>query len=758
MFDGPRKVIHPYYAMGTTAARTPRRTGSAEHNLPLSLTSLVGRSRELEEISERLRKTRLLTLTGPGGVGKTRVALELAHRQVARRANGVWLVDLASGPETPDVAAETGRVLGLRTPAASTPTGALCAYLAERDMLLVLDNCEHAVDACAELTTALLTSCQNVRIMATSREVLGLFGETVWRLDPLGPEDAHRLFVERARQRLPEFLPAAETDATIAELCRRLDGLPLAIELAAARVGVMSPVEILAALEARLVELGAYRRFAPLHHRTVRATVEWSHQLLSPAEQEAFRSLAVFVGGFDADAARSVAPGLSLDVLARLVDKSLVTVIQSPRGRTRYRLLETVREYAHELLVEADELDRTRELHLRHFAGLTGDAQEGWPSRGAELVLRQLEDDYENVRAALEWSAGSDVCATMRLLAGAMDLFFMLGQTDGLRLAELVLERCPNQDRHRAEVEISAGLLAMLVGDAAAAKRRLVNARGLCADLGEGALEAWALFMHGLTETLEGQIESAREHLEASRALHRECGVLIGEARATAALGLTFLMSNQSTRAKELVEEALSICTAEHDRWGQGQCHLYLGIITDADPMRASPHYRQAVEFLRPFQGPLLPVALVGQAGVLARREPAKALRVAAAAAAIRARVGGEFAPFYRARAERVRSAAEAALGAEAPRVWAEGARVAVDDAIAMAFGGDKSRGQVPAGLSEREFAVARLVAEGLPNKAIASRLHVSVRTVESHVRHALAKLALDNRTQLATWARERTP
>jgi predicted ATPase/DNA-binding CsgD family transcriptional regulator len=746
--------------MATTSSRTPERTGSAEHNLPAPLTSLVGRTRELEGVSETLRTTRLVTLAGPGGVGKTRLALALARRQVARRPDGVWLVDLAAGPETPDVAAETARVLDVRSPIGTSPTDGLRRYLSERNLLLVLDNCEHVVDACAELAAAVLGTCANVRIMATSRESLGVNGETVWRLEPLGPEDAYRLFVDRARQRRPEFMPSEETDVTIAQLCARVDHLPLAIELAAARVSVMSPAEVLSSLETRLGMLGGGGRLVPPHHRTVRAAVAWSHQLLDPTEQKALRSLAVFVGGFDADAAASVAPGLSFDVLARLVDKSLVAVIESPRGRTRYRLLETVREFASELLVDADEVGAARERHLRHFSALADIAREEWLTTGAQRFVNQLDDDYENVRAALEWAATSDPCSAMRLLAGTRDLFFRFGQADGLRLAQLLLERCPVRDRYRAEAQISAGQLAVSMGDRGTARIVLSQARELSAELGEPVLEAWTRFFQGLTETFAGAVAAGREHLEASRALHHELGIRIGEGRSIAVLGVSFMMAEDTARAKELFETALSIYIAEKDRWGQGTCHTFLGMIAASNaPDTSSPtsHYRKAVEFLRPLRdATVLPVALIGQAEVLGRREPATAIKVAAAASAIRARIGGDFAPFVQARLERIRAAGWASLGGDAERLWAQGARLGVDDAVALAFGTRRPRPALPAGLSARELEVAGLVAEGLSNKAVAARLHLSVRTVESHVGHVLAKLGLDNRTQLATWAHER--
>ena len=300
----------------------------------------------------------------------------------------------------------------------------------------------------------------------------------------------------------------------------------------------------------------------------------------------------------------------------------------------------------------------------------------------------------------------------------------------------------------------------MLAADTDVARRALAEAEQLSAVLGEPELEGWAHLFHGLTDTLAGSITTAREQLEATRALHEELSVRSGWARATAVLGLTFLMAGEPARARELVEEALAIDVEEADEWGQGHCHLYLGIIEESATTHPEPvtsHYRQAVDRLRAFRGgPLLPAAMIGQAGVVAHRDPATALRVVAAAYALRDRAGAEFAPFFRARAERIRAAAEAPLGSDAQRIWADGSRLGVDDAIALAFGTKRHERPLPDGVSARERRWRGSWPRASRTRRSPRRLHLSVRTVESHVRHALTKTGLNNRTQLARWAGER--
>jgi DNA-binding NarL/FixJ family response regulator len=421
-----------------------------------------------------------------------------------------------------------------------------------------------------------------------------------------------------------------------------------------------------------------------------------------------------------------------------------------------------VREYAYELLGDAVELDGARDRHLVHYSKLAAAADPGpdaWPSPSAERLIDELAGDYENVRAALEWGAASDPCAARSSFFATRDLFLLLAQSDGRRLAEQLLERCPSRDRGRAETQITAGLLAMMTVDIEAARRVLPEARELADELGEEALGGWAMFFFGLTETLGGEFDSAQPHLEECRALHHRLGVRVGEGVASAALGLGAAMKGDTDGGQELLEAALSIQVAEGYHWGQGQAHLYLAIIAEAtgSPERVTEHSRAAVESLRRYRdSSLLSVALICQASTLVRGDPARALRIVAAATAIRARIGGGFPPVFRELAERVRAEARAAVGPEAERVSSAASRLGADDAIALAFGTGKGPSTPDSGgLSARELEVAALVADGLANKEIAARLHLSVRTIESHVRHALAKLALDNRTQLATWAQE---
>jgi non-specific serine/threonine protein kinase len=335
----------------------------------------------------------------------------------------------------------------------------------------------------------------------------------------------------------------------------------------------------------------------------------------------------------------------------------------------------------------------------------------------------------------------------------------MVGHADGWRLAAELLQRCSERDRYRVMVQITAGVIGFQHGPLDVSQAILAEAAELAAEIGEDGLRAWALTFLGLTDVLAGRVEAGRGQLESAQRIHRDQGEPIGEARATAVLGLACAIDGDYERALHLVEAALATCIAEGDRWGQGHVNTYLGIISEylGDEAAATRHNRTAIACFEPFRdSSLLPTALASQASVIARRDPARALKILAAVRAIKDRVGSDFPPWFRERADQARVAAESVLGDDAAALWREGLGLDRGEAIALALGTPASRPPTVSGLSGREQEVARLVADGLANKEIAARLHLSVRTVETHIRRVLTKLGLLNRTQLATWARDR--
>lgn len=389
----------------------PLRTANvlATERLPMQLTSFIGRRTEMSEIRRALAEHRLVTLTGAGGAGKTRLAVQLAADIAGEFADGVWYVDLAPITDPELVPFAAARALGVPDQPGESTMEVLRRFIRDRQMLVLLDNCEHLLDASADLITDLLRVCPALTLLTTSREPIGVGGEVSWRVPSLSlTDEAVELFGDRARRTKPEFRVTPEINDTVIEICRRLDGLPLAIELAAARIRALSPTEILDSLRDTFRLLTGGARTAVRRQQTLQACVDWSHALLSEPEQVLFRRLAVFLGGFDLDAAQAVAGGgdlgrfQMLDQLTLLVDKSLLVAEVGQHG-TRYRLLETVRQYAQQRLGESREGDEVRARHRDHYAAMARllDAPAG---SGHDRRIEQAEADIDNLRAAFAWS------------------------------------------------------------------------------------------------------------------------------------------------------------------------------------------------------------------------------------------------------------------------------------------------------------------------------------------------------------------
>lgn len=410
-----------------------KRDTAVAQRLPAQLTSFIGRDAEMRDVRGILAQNRLVTLTGAGGVGKTRLAVQIASSVAADYADGVWYVDLAPITDPDLVPITAARTCGLPDQPGRSPEKTLLQFIGDRHMLMVLDNCEHLLDATAALTTALLAGCPRLTALATSREPIGVSGEVIWRVPSLSFEgDAARLFSDRAAQAWPGFTLADDNAAVVSEICRRLDGMPLAIELAAARVRALSPKEILGGLQHRFRLLTGGARTAVRRQQTLQASVDWSHALLTEPERILFRRLGVFMGGFDLDACREVVCDKDLgthqvlDVLTLLIDKSLV-VAESDGGAMRYRLLETIRQYAQEKLGESGEAIAVRDSHRDYFNAMAA-ALDAPGETSMALVLDQVETEMDNLRAAFAWSReNSDTDNALQLASSLLPLWLTRG-------------------------------------------------------------------------------------------------------------------------------------------------------------------------------------------------------------------------------------------------------------------------------------------------------------------------------------------
>jgi predicted ATPase/class 3 adenylate cyclase/DNA-binding CsgD family transcriptional regulator len=414
----------------------PLRASSAgvSQRLPAQLTSFVGRDAQINDVRQILAGNRLVTLTGAGGVGKTRLAVQVAAQMAGEFADGVWYVDLAPITDPELVPLTVARALGLPDQPGRSTMDSLLRFVCDRQMLVVLDNCEHLLDASAELVVAVLSGAARLTLLATSREAIGVAGEVSWRVPSLSlADEALELFTDRARHARPDFTLTDDTAAAVGEICARLDGVPLAIELAAARVRALSLAEILDSLHDRFRLLTGGARTAVRRQQTLRASVDWSHALLTEPERVLFRRLAVFLGGFDLDAAQAVAGGGDveryqvLDQLTLLVDKSLV-VADDSGGRTRYRLLETVRQYALEKLGESGEAYSVRSRHRDHYTALAAllDAPAGGDY---ERRIEQADIEIDNLRAAFAWSReNADIAQALALASSLQPLWLGRGR------------------------------------------------------------------------------------------------------------------------------------------------------------------------------------------------------------------------------------------------------------------------------------------------------------------------------------------
>ncbi|MEK8052664.1 NB-ARC domain-containing protein [Ideonella sp. DXS22W] len=589
------------------------------NNLPQPVTSFVGRERELDELQARLGQARLITLLGMGGLGKTRLALQLAQEVRHRFPDGVWFIDLSPLRDGGLVVAQAAQVLNVREEAERPLLHSLIATLRSRRLLLVIDNCEHLLEAAGDLIDELLRAVPQLSVLASSREPLDLPGEHSFPIQPLplpgaaddlaalGRSTAVRLFIDRAQAHRPDFALRPDEAATVAQLVARLEGIPLAIELAAARLRTLEVAEIHAGLAQRFELLAGGSRRIQARHQAMRSLVDWSYELLTPSEQALLQRLSVFAGGFDTEAAEAVcgaapiAPAEVPALLASLADKSLLARL-GPEASARLRMLETIRDYAREKLDAADDAAPSAARHAQHFFGLAKQARDGLKGPDQPLWIGRLESDLDNVRAAitLALDGGVDPFIAVKM-AVALQGFWALrgyaGEGRAVVAAALALPAVQASDLARAHALYVGAVLAGYQGDHAQARQMLEDCLALRRRSGQPVEVAAALSSLSMAVRHGGDVAAAAAHEREALALFRSIGDRIGEAIGLQHLGEYAMAQGEAGPAREHLAQGLALARQIGHREVEAECERMLGELAFelGDVARARGHFEHSL-------------------------------------------------------------------------------------------------------------------------------------------------------------------
>jgi len=755
--------------MDTAAARHHLRLAVAAApptSLPTYLTSFVGRDRELHALKSLLARSRAITLTGSGGAGKTRLAVEVARTCLSRWPDGAWWVDLAPLNDPHQLPGAVVAAIGL--PAQGPAQDTVMAWLAAKRAVLLLDNSEHLIEACARFCDAALKHCPELTVIATSREPLGVPGEARLVVSSLTPADAVRLFEARGRLALAGFKIGRSNLDLVTEICRRVDGLPLAIELAAARLGMLTEQEIVSQLADRFGLLTTGPRTAPDRQQTMRAAIDWSHRLLTEDEARLFRRLSVFRGGFTLESAQAVCNETAARVLSSLttlVQKSMVEVERTDGTTSRYRLLESMRAYAEERLLAAkDDAQLTFRRHYEYFLHALNSRSPNWAQQTRRPVSVADQEwarrEWDNLWAALMWARQNAEDLGLSL---AVDVT-MSGYGDPIQARNLLLDlldHSPAGGILRARALRRAAVVTALQGDAQAALSLAKRSAQVGRQLGDPQELAYTLNTLGQAHQTCGELDAAARAFDEAILLANRGGNRRLAAAIRISVGELALQREDYGGARDVLTETVSNCRSA------GNVLLMAGALASlaqaqlvlADHQGSAASWHESLVVSRDFNDRVGIIVCLAGFSLLAsaRGDHRRALRLGAAAN----RMSGEFSlrldPWVLGQLERSERQSRTSLGSRRSDAASnEGWNMTLERAIDYALTALEPEADVAAGpLSHREREVVRLIAAGMTNRQIADQLFIAERTAEGHVERIRNKLGVRSRTEVATWAVE---